>query len=55
MKFDIHPSQQLVELFNKRPYQGQSPEKAKIIFLSSDANYSKQISEHRFFDFILEY
>ncbi len=55
MKFDIHPSQQLVELFNKQPYQGQTPEKAKIIFLSSDANYSKEISEHRFFDRIIEY
>ena len=38
MKFSRHPSEELVALFSKRPYQGQSPEKARIIFLSSDAS-----------------
>lgn len=55
MKFNIHPSDELVELYRKRPYQGQSPEKASIIFLSSDANYSPEISNHPFFENILEY
>lgn len=55
MEFAIHPSEDLVSLFNKRPYQGQSPEKADILFLSSDANYSPEISTHNFFDYITEY
>jgi len=55
MNFQKHPSSELVNLFNKRPYQGQSPEKANIIFLSSDANYSPEISNHPFFNYILEY
>ena len=55
MKFDQHPSSKLLELYKMRPYQGQSPEKAKIIFLSSDANYSPEISNHPFFETILEY
>ena len=45
----------MVELFNSRPFQGQVPEKATIIFLSSDANYSPEISGHPFFKYILEY
>jgi hypothetical protein len=55
MTFDIHPSHELVALYRKRPYQGQSPEQAAIIFLSSDANYSPKISNHPFFGNILEY
>ena len=55
MDFQKHTSLEMVELFNKKPFQGQTPEKAKIIFLSSDANYSPEISDHPFFDYILEY
>lgn len=55
MKFQKHTSGEMVALFHKRPYQGQSPEKAAIIFLSSDANYSPEISNHSFFEHILEY
>lgn len=55
VKFKRHPSDEMVALFHKRPYQGQSPEKAAIIFLSSDANYSPKISTHPFFGHILEY
>jgi len=53
--FEKHPSNELVTLFNKKPYQGSSPEKSKIIFLSSDANYSHEITQHQFFKYILEY
>lgn len=45
----------MVELFNQKPFQGQYPEKAMIIFLSSDANYSPEISKYPFFKYILEY
>lgn len=55
MKFKKHTSDEMVELFNKKPFQGQIPEKAKIIFLSSDANYSPEISKHPFFKCIIEY
>ncbi|MDA8429533.1 MAG: hypothetical protein M0T70_09785 [Geobacteraceae bacterium] len=55
MKFQKHTSDELVDLFFQRPFQGQSPEKASIIFLSSDANYSSKISSDSFFKFILEY
>jgi len=55
MKFKKHSSEELVRLFNNKPYQGQSPEKAHIVFISSDANYSPEISNHDFFKYILEY
>lgn len=55
MQFNIHPSKSLQNLFKEKPYQGQTPEKASIIFLSSDANYSEEISNHSFFKFITEY
>jgi hypothetical protein len=55
MVFTKHPSTELVTLFNNQPYQGQSPEYAKLIFLSSDANYSAKIYNHQFFKYILEY
>lgn len=31
--FDKHPSKILCELFKTKPYQGQTPEDASIIFL----------------------
>ena len=55
MEFQKHTSVEMVKLFQDKPYQGQDPRKAKIIFLSSDANYSPRISEHDFFNYILEY
>lgn len=55
MSFQKHPSTELVDLFTSKPYQGQSPQDARIIFLSSDANYSEQVSEYPFFSFILDY
>ncbi|MFZ3138362.1 MAG: hypothetical protein WA126_13345 [Thermodesulfovibrionales bacterium] len=55
MTFKKHTSDEMLELFNKKPFQGQVPEKASIIFLSSDANYSPEISKHPFFKYILEY
>lgn len=55
MDFQKHNSTEMASLFQDKPYQGQDPQKAKILFLSSDANYSPQISEHAFFKYILEY
>ena len=44
MEFQKHTSSTLVKLFNEKPFQGQYPEKSTIIFLSSDADYSPEIS-----------
>jgi len=55
MKFKKHTSKEMVKIFKKRPFQGQVPEKASIVFLSSDANYSPEISKHSFFKYIFEY
>ncbi len=55
MDFQKHTSTEMVSLFHNKPFQGQDPLKAKILFLNSDANYSPQISEHTFFKYILEY
>lgn len=54
-EFGIHPSTALVEMFRAKPFQGQQPELARIIFISSDANYSSRLSQHPFFRHILDY
>jgi len=53
--YGMHPSQRLVSLFKVKPYQGQDPEQASVIFVGRDANYSEAISDHPFFDRIIEY
>jgi len=46
--FGKHPSKKLQEVFKRRPYQIQCPEKAKIIFLGLDANWNKEIKTEFF-------
>lgn len=41
--FGKHPSEQLQNMFMSHPYQIQTPEKAKVIFLSLDANWDINI------------
>lgn len=53
--YSLHPSNELKTLFKGKPYQGQNPEIARYIFLGRDANYSEKISEHPFFECILDY
>jgi len=55
MNFQKHTSRELVSIFNSKPYQGQVPEKARIVFLSSDANYSPEITNNPFFTKIIDY
>ncbi|MBF0173745.1 MAG: hypothetical protein HQL83_09910 [Magnetococcales bacterium] len=50
-----HPSDELLSIYSNKPFQGQDPNLAKIIFLSLDANYSPQISDHPFFSNIIDY
>ena len=55
VKYDVHPSSELVRLFVAKPFQGQDPSKAKILIIGNDANYSPEISGHVFFSRILDY
>lgn len=43
MEFMKHPSRELQEIFENKPYQIQEPEKAKFIFLGRDANFDPNI------------
>jgi len=54
MNYGKHANTDLVNLFQKKPYQGQNPESAIIIFVGLDANYSELILDC-FFDEIIEY
>ena len=49
MDYGKHESNELQNLFSKRPFQIQEPEKAKIIFLGLDANICKNIENDNFF------
>ena len=50
-----HPSQILVDLFKKKPFQGITPENAKFLFIGLDANYSENIESEVIFPKIKEY
>jgi len=53
--YQRHKSSKLNALFEAKPYQGQNPEKARLIFIGNDANYFEEIAEHDFFKYIEEY
>ncbi len=55
IRYGVHPSRELVEIFRRKPYQGADPERASVLILGNDANYSPEISHHSFFNRILEY
>ena len=55
MTFGIHQDKDFVNIYHNMPFQGRDPQKAKIVILGSDANYSSKISRHQFFDYIYEY
>lgn len=58
MSYSLHPSEELQRLFRSQsfPHQGQDPERAVIIIIGLDANYSPEISsKHPFFQRIIEY
>jgi uncharacterized protein (TIGR02452 family) len=42
-------------IFETKPYQGQDPEKAKILFVGRDANYPDDLCKHPFFERVKEY
>ena len=47
LNFGKHPSKILQECFSQKPFQMQAPEKAKIIFLSLDATWDKDIENNK--------
>ena len=55
LSFAAHPSQQLVSLFSAKPFQGADPERASLVFLGLDANYSIGITSDPIFPSVLEY
>jgi hypothetical protein len=55
MKYDVHPSLELIEIFRRRPYQGQDPEQSQVLIIGNDANYLAAIWGHDFFGKIIEY
>ncbi|NNE33979.1 MAG: hypothetical protein HKN13_02005 [Rhodothermales bacterium] len=58
MSYGLHPSEELQRLFRSQgfPHQGQDPERAAIIIIGLDANYSPEISSRQpFFQRIIEY
>lgn len=42
-------------IFKAKPYQGQDPEKAKVLFVGRDANYPDDLCNHPFFERVKEY
>lgn len=50
-----HPSKKLIELFVAKPFQGNTPEKSKFIFIGLDANYQENIEHEPSFQDVLEY
>lgn len=55
--FGVHPSARLNEAYNKKYWQGQNPNHAKVIFLGLDANWDINIetNDTGIFEEILEY
>lgn len=51
----VHPSKILLELFERKPYQGVAPERARFLFIGLDANYHVDIEKQAIFPKVLEY
>lgn len=51
----VHPSNALVDLFARSPYQGVAPGRATFLFVGLDANYDAQIAAKPIFEKILKY
>ncbi|MFZ6777117.1 hypothetical protein ACO0LD_09785 [Undibacterium sp. Ji83W] len=51
----IHPSKILIELFERKPYQGVAPELSRFLFIGLDANYDVDIEKRSIFPKVLEY
>jgi hypothetical protein len=45
MSYTLHPSERLVTLFKKKPWQGNDSAKAHFLFIGLDANYAPDIEK----------
>jgi hypothetical protein len=45
MSYTLHPSERLVTLFKKKPWQGSDPAKAHFLFIGLDANYAPDVEK----------
>lgn len=57
-EYGIHPSSELRAIFQSQeiPSQGQTPERAKVVFIGLDANYASNLLDYpKFFERVLEY
>lgn len=53
--YRIHPSTELVRLFEARPWQGAYPAQARWLFVGLDANYATDIERSSAFVHVLDY
>jgi hypothetical protein len=53
--YQQHPSEKLKALFEKRPYQGVSPDMARFIFVGLDANFDPEIESSGVFPEVCSY
>ncbi len=54
MSYTLHPSEKLVILFKKKPWQGTNPARAQFLFIGLDANYAPDIENElpEIFDYL---
>jgi hypothetical protein len=50
-----HPSQELTELFSRKPFQGAAPQTATFLFIGLDANYDPRIAASPVFPYVRAY
>jgi hypothetical protein len=53
--YQQHPSEKLNVLFEKKPYQGASPDMARFIFVGLDANFDPEIESSEAFPDVCSY
>ena len=56
-EYGAHGFEELEKLYEEKPYQGQRPAAARVVFLGRDANYPQALDDdkYNFFKYILEY
>ncbi len=55
LMYSVFEDPEWVEIFRNKPYQGQTPEDAEILFVGRDANYPDKLCQHEFFQKVKEY
>lgn len=50
-----HPSEELHQLFRRKPYQGADPQNSSVLFVGLDANFAPDVASTSFFPRVVEY